>query len=392
METVDLPVQQIEARYNTDERSFKKQFAVSLAQDIEKRGLIYPITVRVHPEDKDKFLVVTGRHRFWAMKMVLKWTQVPCFIVEKTDEEAALESIAENVWRTPLNPAQQVKGVKRLLDSQAEENSAMDPREFNKKIAGITRQASSSIRRTKQIANAFSHDELEVFDAMGSSKNDMMTLALIKDQEQRRRAVSMVAGGLEPLAAARRVTGDPEFKSYLERTHLKTKEREKAQTAKTIEKTEKTDENLASGTDAPPRPRNGLDSEVVEREGDQAEPPMIPEAVEPTDEEWLSTHCSKIRSFLVDPSRFDGDALLYRRISESRRAFRTAVKADLAKAKVGPHGPLYGLLTKLVDLSHPKDWTICLECRGQGMNGATGYDRCPVCFGAGYQIRKEKYF
>ncbi len=85
-----------------------------LAQSIEKKGLLQPIVVRP-TQDIHKFQIISGERRFRAIKS-LGHTSIPVVIRQATDLEMLELGLAENLQREDLNPIEEAKGYKRLID------------------------------------------------------------------------------------------------------------------------------------------------------------------------------------------------------------------------------------------------------------------------------------
>jgi len=86
-----------------------------LTKSIKERGIIQPIIVRHSPEDKKKFEIIAGERR-WIAAQKVGLTEVPVVITEADDLKSLEFAIVENVQRHDLNPLEEAKGYKRLID------------------------------------------------------------------------------------------------------------------------------------------------------------------------------------------------------------------------------------------------------------------------------------
>ena len=110
-----------------------------------------------------------------------------------------------------------------------------------------------------------------------------------------------------------------------------------------------------------------------------------------TDDEWLTTHCSRILGVLPFKNAFRRDAILYRRIAEKLVGFRTATKKALAEAKMPrENGLFYANLYRVVRASHPMNWLVCDGCGGKGHVEGNTQQTCGKCLGGGYKLKFEE--
>lgn len=93
--------------------TMSKEGFEELVEDIGKRGLINPVTVRPLPDGK--FEVVAGMRRFEACKR-LNWYEIPCIIREDSVIEAEYVKLAENFKREDVNPYDEGTYYQRLVN------------------------------------------------------------------------------------------------------------------------------------------------------------------------------------------------------------------------------------------------------------------------------------
>ncbi len=90
-----------------------------LADDIAANGLLQPILVRSAP-DGDGYQRVFGQRRAMAVQLLIErgdWTGgIPAQVIEMTDAEMALSAISENSAREAVDPIEEIRGLKRILD------------------------------------------------------------------------------------------------------------------------------------------------------------------------------------------------------------------------------------------------------------------------------------
>jgi ParB family chromosome partitioning protein len=87
-----------------------------LVESIESLGMLQPVRVR-WDEELGMYVVIAGERRLRAAKMAgLK--AVPCVIQEGelTESQRLMEQLAENIIRADLQPVEQAKAFRRLMD------------------------------------------------------------------------------------------------------------------------------------------------------------------------------------------------------------------------------------------------------------------------------------
>src|SRR6056300_391114 len=86
-----------------------------LTNSIKERGMIQPIIVRESKENKKKFEIIAGERR-WLAAQKAGLNEVPIVITEADDLKSLEFAIVENVQRHDLNPLEEAKGYKKLID------------------------------------------------------------------------------------------------------------------------------------------------------------------------------------------------------------------------------------------------------------------------------------
>ena len=108
-----LPISKIEPSEHQPRESFDGEKLEALADSIRSHGIIQPITVR--RLEGDHYQIIAGERRWRAARMAgLK--ELPARIVDADDREAMVLALVENLQREDLNPVEQAKGMRRLLE------------------------------------------------------------------------------------------------------------------------------------------------------------------------------------------------------------------------------------------------------------------------------------
>ena len=373
-----------------DVRTFDKAFATQLAESIRVNRALVPIMVRPNPANQERFILVAGKHRLYATKKVLKEPQIAAHVFEDMDDhEAEIARDIENLWRNPLNPAQQAAALKRWYDdwqrkcaaaawtagesgtaaiansAQPEPANTIEPGSrkpeahkqaaFDQRVGDAMGKSVGAVTRLKRIAKAFAPEQLRVFADRETTQADMFWVAKIKDKAKRGAVVDLVADGRSVADAIAEIMGDA----------------------------------------APPR----LNAPSNRKMRSEPDPTPRPDDSNLTDDQWFARHCGTKAAMLADPSNFKSDALLFRAVNEARLAFRSAVAGALATTEAsGGRSAFLALVSRLASVSHPGDWPVCGVCQGTGTapneSGAEGSKQavaktggqCPECGGGGYRV------
>ncbi len=86
-----------------------------LTNSIKERGVIQPIIVRKSNTDNSKYEIIAGERR-WLAASKAGLHDIPVVLTEADDLKSLEFAIVENVQRHDLNPLEEAKGYKRLID------------------------------------------------------------------------------------------------------------------------------------------------------------------------------------------------------------------------------------------------------------------------------------
>lgn len=108
-----LPLSRIEPREEQPRNVFDEEALQTLADSISRYGVLQPITVRLL--DSGYYQIVAGERRWRASRMA-GLTEVPVRIIEADDRTTAELALVENLQREDLNPIEEAKGYKTLIE------------------------------------------------------------------------------------------------------------------------------------------------------------------------------------------------------------------------------------------------------------------------------------
>lgn len=112
-EVRNIPIYQIENDRNQPRKSFDKEALEELADSIRRVGMIQPIIVR---RDGECYRIIAGERR-WRAAHLIGMKEIPAIIKDDVDDLAVSEmALIENIQREDLNPVEEAKAYKRLID------------------------------------------------------------------------------------------------------------------------------------------------------------------------------------------------------------------------------------------------------------------------------------
>ena len=121
-------------------KNFDKDSLSELANSIKERGVIQPLIVRKSEKQNEKFELIAGERRLQASQAA-GLHEVPVIIIEADNLKSLELAIVENVQRRDLNPVEEAKGYKRLIDE-----FGYDQEKVSKFIGKSRSHVSNSIR------------------------------------------------------------------------------------------------------------------------------------------------------------------------------------------------------------------------------------------------------
>ncbi|MBO5275176.1 MAG: ParB/RepB/Spo0J family partition protein [Clostridia bacterium] len=108
-----LRLSDIEPRADQPRKTFDTESLAQLAESIATHGLIQPIVVR--PSSGGFYQIIAGERRWRASRMA-GLSEVPVIITDYDDKKAAEAALVENIQRENLNPVEEAKAIKTLIE------------------------------------------------------------------------------------------------------------------------------------------------------------------------------------------------------------------------------------------------------------------------------------
>lgn len=94
-------------------RHFDEGTLIELANSIKAQGILQPIIVRKYSDTE--YEIIAGERR-WRAAQMTGLQQVPVIICQITNKEALAFGLIENIQREQLNPIEEAKALKRLIE------------------------------------------------------------------------------------------------------------------------------------------------------------------------------------------------------------------------------------------------------------------------------------
>ena len=109
---LDIDIDKILPNKNQARKDFDENSINELAKSIKEYGVISPIILI---KKDDKYEIVAGERRYRAC-ILLKLKTIPAIVKDFNYNDASNVSIIENVQRQNLNPIEEARGYKQLLE------------------------------------------------------------------------------------------------------------------------------------------------------------------------------------------------------------------------------------------------------------------------------------
>lgn len=151
-----------------------------LKASIEQKGILEPVLVRFY---KDKYQIISGERRFSAAKEI-GLEEVPCIIIQASDEESIEISLIENLQRKDLTPFEEADGLNMLCHRF---NYTHD------EIATKIGKSRSTITETLSLTKIPSHVRKLCKDYVINSKSMLLQIARQKNEDEMIRLLNTIS-------------------------------------------------------------------------------------------------------------------------------------------------------------------------------------------------------
>lgn len=108
-----LPLYKIEPNPGQPRQEFDQGELDALAESIKTHGILQPLTVR--QMENGYYQIIAGERR-WRAARLANLADVPAIVIEADDRKAMELALIENLQRQDLNPVEEAKGYKSLME------------------------------------------------------------------------------------------------------------------------------------------------------------------------------------------------------------------------------------------------------------------------------------
>ena len=179
---VEIRISDIEPNRDQPRKHFDEEALNDLAESIKQHGLIQPLLVR--PSLDGRYQIVAGERR-WRASRLAGLDKVPVVIREMNDKQTMEIALIENLQREDLNPIEEAKGYKQLIDTYG----------FTQEdVAVSVNKSRPAVANALRLLNLTDY-EMELLENGAISSGHARALLAITDNEQRKIAAEMAKNG-----------------------------------------------------------------------------------------------------------------------------------------------------------------------------------------------------
>ncbi|WP_102399238.1 ParB/RepB/Spo0J family partition protein [Haloimpatiens massiliensis] len=107
-----IPLNSIKANKEQPRKNFDGDKIMELAQSIKQYGIIQPLVLK---KEGESYIIIAGERR-WRAAKVVGVKEVPAVVMNMPEKEVLEVSLIENIQREDLNPIEEAKAYKRLIE------------------------------------------------------------------------------------------------------------------------------------------------------------------------------------------------------------------------------------------------------------------------------------
>ena len=189
-----IPLRNIEANPHPPRTRFDEETLAELADSIKQQGIIQPLVVE---KSTQGYTIVAGERRFRAARMA-GLTEVPVLVRTFTDEEKLEIALIENVQREDLNPIEEAKAYRQLMD-----RNGLNQETLAKKIG----KKRSTVANATRLLKLPEDIQESVSDGSLSSGHARAILSVVNPADQRILFSRILSEGLSVREAERQAAG-----------------------------------------------------------------------------------------------------------------------------------------------------------------------------------------
>lgn len=116
-----VPIEKIKPNPNQPRIHFNETELNELCESIREHGVLQPLLVR---KQGSGYEIIAGERRYQASKLA-DLAELPVIVKDVNDEEMLALALIENLQRSDLNPLEEAKGYKQLIDASGMTQEAL---------------------------------------------------------------------------------------------------------------------------------------------------------------------------------------------------------------------------------------------------------------------------
>ena len=180
---IKLPVEDIVPNPNQPRIHFNETELRELSESIQEHGVLQPLLVRKHGNGYE---IIAGERRYQASKLA-GLEELPVIIKDVNDEEMLALALIENLQRSDLNPVEEAKGYRQLIDA-----SGMTQEALSKAVS----KSRSAITNSLRLLDLPEVVQQMIFEGKLTAGHARAILAVPYEDARIRLAEKVVAEGL----------------------------------------------------------------------------------------------------------------------------------------------------------------------------------------------------
>lgn len=183
-----LPIEDIVPNPNQPRIHFNETELRELSESIQEHGVLQPLLVRKHGNGYE---IIAGERRYQASKLA-GLEELPVIIKDVNDEEMLALALIENLQRSDLNPVEEAKGYRQLIDA-----SGMTQEALSKAVS----KSRSAITNSLRLLDLPDVVQQMIFEGKLTAGHARAILAVPYEDARIRLAEKVVAEGLSVRAS-----------------------------------------------------------------------------------------------------------------------------------------------------------------------------------------------
>lgn len=178
-----LPIEDIVPNPNQPRIHFNETELRELSESIQEHGVLQPLLVR---KRGNGYEIIAGERRYQASKLA-GLEELPVIIKDVNDEEMLALALIENLQRSDLNPVEEAKGYRQLIDA-----SGMTQEALSKAVS----KSRSAITNSLRLLDLPEVVQQMIFEGKLTAGHARAILAVPYEDARIRLAEKVVAEGL----------------------------------------------------------------------------------------------------------------------------------------------------------------------------------------------------